>query len=465
MNALVVYMVKAAFYLAAFYLVYLTFLKRDTGHSRNRAFLLISLSASFILPFISVTTTKTINMPAVGKILSDAIIFGSPGGPGEISPGKYSISIYGAINTVYFSGVIIAAIKFIIDFSNLIFLILKQKTKGSNIIKFNNLNTSGFSALGKVFINASLSGKEATEVVKHEKYHLSQYHFIDILFIETAKIFQWFNPFIFFINKSLREVHEYQADEECLHAGISLVNYQKLLLNNVFSSQIFRVTSSFSNPSLVKKRMVMMTKEPCGPLANLKLLPGLPVIASVMIILSSYKGPVMTETLQQEPEYHTFAALNTKTVKIDADMENSLEDLPPPPLSDFKNAIKLPPSISVQPEKQNASGTPGNREPFVIVEEMPMFPGGDAALLRFIGENTIYPDSSKAAGIQGRVIARFTIEADGSINNVSVLKGVSPEIDAEALRVIKSLPQFRPGRQNGVAVPVWYMVPITFTLK
>ena len=103
--------------------------------------------------------------------------------------------------------------------------------------------------------------------------------------------------------------------------------------------------------------------------------------------------------------------------------------------------------------------------PFVVVEEMPMFPGGDRALLDYISENTIYPEASKAQNIQGRVIIRFCVTAKGGVSLVSVIKGVAPELDAEAVRVVKTLPTFNPGKQGGKSVPVWYMVPITFTLK
>jgi TonB family protein len=103
-------------------------------------------------------------------------------------------------------------------------------------------------------------------------------------------------------------------------------------------------------------------------------------------------------------------------------------------------------------------------EPYVVVEEMPMFPGGDTALLSYIVKNTKYPETAKTKGIQGRVIARFCVTETGSIDLVSVLKGVSPELDEEAMRVIKSLPSFKPGKQGGKDVPVWYMVPITFAL-
>jgi TonB family protein len=103
--------------------------------------------------------------------------------------------------------------------------------------------------------------------------------------------------------------------------------------------------------------------------------------------------------------------------------------------------------------------------PFVVVEQMPMFPGGEAALLKFIAENTHYPDSAKAKNIQGRVIVRFAISNTGKVGSVSVLKGVDPLLDEEAIRVSKSLPDFTPGYQGGKPVSVWYMIPITFTLK
>jgi periplasmic protein TonB len=103
--------------------------------------------------------------------------------------------------------------------------------------------------------------------------------------------------------------------------------------------------------------------------------------------------------------------------------------------------------------------------PFVIVEEMPMFPGGDVELLKYIAANTVYPEVAKENNIQGRVIIRFCVTSKGGVSQVSVLKGVDPELDKEAIRVVNTLPTFKPGKQGGKPVPVWYMVPITFTLK
>lgn len=101
-------------------------------------------------------------------------------------------------------------------------------------------------------------------------------------------------------------------------------------------------------------------------------------------------------------------------------------------------------------------------DPFVVVEEMPMFPGGDSALLAYISQNTKYPEVAKANKVEGRVIIRFCVTDVGGIDRVSILKGVDPELDAEAIRVVKTLPTFKPGKQGGKPVAVWYMVPITF---
>jgi len=118
--------------------------------------------------------------------------------------------------------------------------------------------------------------------------------------------------------------------------------------------------------------------------------------------------------------------------------------------------------IEVKEEVQEVEAEPA---PFVVVEEMPMFPGGDLELLKFIMEHTNYPEVAKENNIQGRVIIRFCVTSKGGVNQVSVLKGVDPELDAEAIRVVNTLPAFKPGKQGGKPVPVWYMVPITFTLK
>jgi len=133
---------------------------------------------------------------------------------------------------------------------------------------------------------------------------------------------------------------------------------------------------------------------------------------------------------------------------------------PPPPPPSQSSELKDNPQVVMEEPVREAEEVP-----YVVVEEMPMFPGGDAVLLKYIGENTRYPELAKEHNIQGRVIIRFCVTSKGSVSQISVLKGVDPELDKEAIRVVKSLPTFRPGSQGGKPVPVWYMVPISFNLK
>ena len=103
--------------------------------------------------------------------------------------------------------------------------------------------------------------------------------------------------------------------------------------------------------------------------------------------------------------------------------------------------------------------------PYVAVEVMPTYPGGNPALSKYINERLQYPARAMEKGIQGKVIIKFCVTAQGGVDMLSVFKGLDPDLDKEALRVIKSITKFNPGKKDGIAVPVWYLVPITFALK
>lgn len=116
------------------------------------------------------------------------------------------------------------------------------------------------------------------------------------------------------------------------------------------------------------------------------------------------------------------------------------------------------------PETNTAVGTfePVQGDVFDVVEEMPQYPGGPQALFEFLSNNVKYPEEAEKAGIQGRVIATFVVETDGSVSNAKVVKSVDPLLDAEALRVISAMPKWKPGKQNGKVVRVRYTVPLSF---
>lgn len=413
MNALLIYIIKTALYLAVFYLIYSVFLRKDTTHARNRLFILISLVLSLILPLITLThSIKLLNIQFFGYLLSEVLVKPS----GNVEQLTHSTPVPVIIFRFYVLIGIVFLIKIFFDLGNLLIMITRNRSRGSRIIRFKGTGTSGFSALGYIFINDTLTTEDKEDIIRHEQNHLNQNHFLDIIFIETIKAFQWFNPAVYLFDRSLRAVHEYQADEKCLTSGVSIVSYQSLLFRQVFKSGAYNLSNSFANPSLLKKRMAMMTRKPTSAVANAKLLLVIPVIALVFLTISASKSD-----------------------------QNSINSLKP----------------SSNKEIVSESGI----NPLVNVEEMPEFPGGDAALLNYISQNTRYPELSAKQGETGKVIVRFCVNTDGSTCLINILQGVSPELDKEAMRVVKSLPSFRPGRNGGKAVPVWYMVPIQFTLQ
>ena len=116
------------------------------------------------------------------------------------------------------------------------------------------------------------------------------------------------------------------------------------------------------------------------------------------------------------------------------------------------------------PQTKTAS-TEGNKKVYETVEQLPEFPGGMEAMIAFLSQNVHYPETAAKNNIEGRVIVRFIVDETGQINNISVARSVNEELDAEAIRVVKSLPKFIPGRQDGKPVPVWYNLPIIFKLQ
>ncbi len=224
------------------------------------------------------------------------------------------------------------------------------------------------------------------------------------------------------------------------------------------------------------------------------------------VLIATLFGVIIIATAIITP-YLNAKALESKTKRAERQVEIKMENLdqptdvvapppppPPPPQETVQQAKYIPPVVvdSVKPEeaaqlmtaddaqievqnedvvdyvepmKEEIQEEEAEPEPFVVVEEMPMFPGGEVALLQYLGDHTNYPEVAKENNIQGRVIVRFCVTSKGGVSQVSVLKGVDPELDEEAMRVVSTLPAFKPGKQGGKPVPVWYMVPITFTLK
>ena len=194
----------------------------------------------------------------------------------------------------------------------------------------------------------------------------------------------------------------------------------------------------------------------------------------------------------------TFAMINWKFYDVQASelgqlvVEDEEEDIipiteqntpppppPPPPAAPevieiVKNDVEVKDEVEINTETdaedvvedfQQEEEAPVEEEVFTIVESMPSFPGGQKKLFEYLGKNVKYPPAAKANGISGRVFVNFTVGKDGKIRDVKILRGVSPLLDKEAIRVVKAMPAWTPGKQRGKAVSVSYNLPINFILK
>jgi protein TonB len=171
---------------------------------------------------------------------------------------------------------------------------------------------------------------------------------------------------------------------------------------------------------------------------TLKLIALLPVIFLVLVAITS-------------------CAARKKAVSVNTEIAPPPPPPPPPPPTKASESKATAATV----KEESVDG----ETPFVVVEEMPVYPGGDEALLKYIAENVKYPEASKNQKIQGRVIVRFCVTTKGGVDLISVLRSVAPDLDTEAIRVVQTLSGFKPGKQGGKDVPVWYMVPINFALN
>ena len=171
-----------------------------------------------------------------------------------------------------------------------------------------------------------------------------------------------------------------------------------------------------------------------------------------------FTAPVIKkdELVKEENQVKQMDKLDEKVAVGTENKEGTKDRLAEAVRSDIVTTAPPPPPAP-KPEVSN--------KVFDVVEEMPHFPGGAAALQAFLSSNTKYPVVAQENGVQGRVIVSFVVERDGSITDVRVLRSVDPSLDREASRVVRSMPRWSPGKQNGSAVRVKYTVPVVFRLQ
>nr|WP_319266827.1 M56 family metallopeptidase [uncultured Draconibacterium sp.] len=472
MNNLVNFIIESGISLSLLSLIYVLFLRKETFFRLNRLFLLFSVLFSVILPFLhfrvyapqsnmlaEVTVTPYRNvLEAVtiyGQDLSGAVV-------NSISSSKIIISIY-LLGLLFFLG------RMIFRIIQIGLIIAKNEVQYIDNYRFVLVDKefSPFSFLGYIFINPNMKKDSGYErMVTHEMEHIKQGHTFDVLILEILTVFQWFNPFMWMLKRAIRENHEYLADHAVLNSGISSAQYKQLLLSQTVGVQL-DIANNF-NSSLVKKRIQMISKIRSSKLANLKYIFGfVSLLALIVIFACEQKETLQVTKVEDSNERKITVSILDDRMKLNGDQED-LEFLQG--LLNDKNKYEFETDSTgnvflVKSKEQIPLELDEEDQVFFIVEEMPEFPGGDIALRKFIANSIKYPEIAIEKGIQGKVYVTFVVTGDGKIANAKIARGVDPSIDKEALRVVNTLPKWKPGYQRGKTVNVSYTVPINFVLQ
>lgn len=483
MNSFVNYLIESGISLSLFALVFFLVLRKETFFNVNRWFLLASVVFSAVLPLLHIpfyaaqpTVLEEVTVTPYVNLLSTITVYGT----GFTSEAEHFVLSYSLLGYVYLTGVIFFAIKLCVQITQIFRLIVRNEvvTEGRIKLVFLDREMSPFSFLNYVFVSRNLHETKGWEkMLEHEQQHIRQGHTFDVLMLEIIAIVQWFNPFFWMFRRALRENHEFLADQAVISQGTAPSWYKQILINQYVGTQIV-LTNNF-NYSLIKTRIKMLSKIKSRKIANVKVLAGI-VLAACLVAGFAFDQNV---TVAQNPQ----PATQTKTIMVDgkkvqlsgdaAGIEKLLKAITESDNFDLKankasGEVTLVPKMNVVNETvvvgyggPKAEPSKKDDEVFLVVDEMPEYPGGPMALRTLLAQSVRYPESAVKNGTQGKVYVNFVVEKDGSVGMVKIARGVSPELDAEALRVVKQLTNWNPGKNKGKAVRVSYTVPINFALQ
>ena len=433
MNNFYEYLIRVSAIIIIFYIPYYLLFSQTTFFRLNRFFLLGSVLVSFIIPILNLSfagENLVLDMPNMIDGISISSI-----GDNNIESNHSLVS--NILTTIYLSGTFIFISFLMFRIFQLFRIIRRHKVKRSNRIKM--ITVDNDMAPSSFFNYVFLSDNDSfDEILEHEKVHIKQKHSIDILFMEIAKIILWFHPVIWMYSKSIRNLHEYMADEETLLKGYDRLQYQYLVFENSFGARLNLLAVNF-NFSPLKKRLKMMT---INKSKNRKKWIYL-LILPVFLMTIAYYG-CEQNSVSEDIEYNEQGDIVRKG------------------------------------------------DIYFMVDKMPDYPGGFEMVKKDIATTLRYPSVAKSQGITGRIFVQFNVDTDGKIVDINIVRTTANKkdennevvvvgyrsdgelladkdeaIDAlekEAVRAVKSLKTFTPGVYKDKKVKVSFTFPINFTL-
>lgn len=457
------YLVEANVYLGVFYLCYCLFLNRETHYTLSRAYLLFSCVVAFVLPVTQLSILKPAEQPAVeqpfANMSAEAMMLMPPPPPPEPPP---LVSWQDGLLYVYIIGAVAALCVFAVRLYQLYKLSRHCKQKLNNsyqLVQLQDDNTA-FSFFNYLFIGTNIS--QSDTVIAHELVHIRQKHSLDIIFLELLKVVSWFNPFIYLVQRSLKTVHEYIADEQTAARERDALAYSSFLLNNAYGIQGSTIAHSFFNYNLLKKRIIMLNKNRSGRLARLKYLAAVPLCAGMLCAstLVFSKDYAFIDLAPKEAN----KVVKVKRLKMFLDGMTMYSDNVSVTLKDgtrrkfdvktitkadikyllIRHKIKVE-IIEVDSAKYRGNPLvqfPEQQKTDTIKRRLPPPPPKIdkklADLFKHIAKYTRYPAKARDNKIDGNILLSLKLDADRKITDVNVVKGIGYGCDEEAVRAVKS---------------------------
>ena len=410
-----IYLLKVNAGIILFYACYKLFCQWDTFFAWRRTALLVILAFSLTYPLLDIN--DWMKEQAIVYELTEYTSFIPLVSQDILSTDTHASGITNLqtwMMYIYAAGIILLSIRFLIQ----IISILRMRQKGETIYLGNQkiINIpqpiAPFSFFQWIFIHApQLKQENYQDILTHEQTHANQHHSIDVVLSEIVCIVCWFNPFVWLLKNEIRLNLEYLADKKATEGMNNHKQYQYHLLEVALANQTTNLYNYF-NVLQLKKRIIMMNKKRTRMTGRIKYALFAPLAIALLL------------------------ASNISCTSSDVD--------------------STPASTPAMEVDEN--------HVFEIVEEGAEFPDGMAACLKWMMENLDYPTAASEAGIQGRVYVSFVVQKDGSLTDIKIARGVHPTLDEEAIRVVKKMPKWKPGRQNGKNVNVRATVPVNFKL-
>lgn len=476
MNELLLYTIKSAFVLGILYVPYTLLLRKEDFFRFNRLTLLGILALSVGLPLCNIPALSADNQPVVHAAQLQMIEIGIPimqmadetDGPSHTS------------SPTWFQ---VASLIFLLGMMTVLCLRLIQMGKMGSEIRKGSLwhsvedgvdihchagAVAPYSWLHHIVISLEDYEKNGHEIILHEKGHIHNLHSFDILLLTLVEMLQWWNPLVYMLGMSLRDVHEYEADDYVLHQGVSLRDYQNLLIRKAVGASSYTFANNF-NHSLTKKRITMMCKKKSNPWMRSKALYAVPMVA---IALSAFATPAFVNPIEKDMESGGTSSL-----------------------TEGKVTNNFPIGQTDQQKKKGTAKMKGDKV-LDTCDKLPEFEGGQEQLMKLLQANVRYPEAAQSMGVQGRIVVEFIVEKDGSVSDVKVCKkDITPSLESatvityadeedkpkpteeelrkatkaleeETIRVARlTSGKWTPGEQDGQKVRVKFSLPLTFRLN